>query len=101
MRRAAKGIWNGTVIVVILDLMVLMSHGKAPNKLPSSSAHKPVYSSLPLRRGTEPSSGCLIYEGARRHGLRGPLEVFRDTMLTTKGKPWHESDGDDMVMPST
>ena len=31
--------------------------------------------------------------------IAGPWEVFGDTMLTTKGKPWHESDGDDMVMP--
>jgi hypothetical protein len=34
--------------------------------------------------------------------IAGPWEVFRDTMLTTKGKPWHESDDmamDDMVMP--
>ena len=31
--------------------------------------------------------------------IGGPWEVFSDTMLTSKGKPWQESDGDDMVMP--
>jgi len=33
--------------------------------------------------------------------IAGPWEVFSDTMLTSKGKPWQESDGDDMVMPFT
>ena len=33
--------------------------------------------------------------------IAGPWEVFSDAMLTPKGKPWHESDGDDMVMPFT
>ena len=32
--------------------------------------------------------------------IAGPWEVFSDTMLTSKGKPWHETDGmDDMLMP--
>ena len=31
--------------------------------------------------------------------IAGPWEVFNDAMLTTKGKVWHESDGDDMMMP--
>ena len=31
--------------------------------------------------------------------IAGPWEVFSDAMLTSKGNPWHESDGDDMVMP--
>ena len=31
--------------------------------------------------------------------IAGPWEVFGDAMLTSKGKPWHEADGDDMMMP--
>ena len=30
--------------------------------------------------------------------IAGPWEVFSGAMLTTKGKPWHEVEGDDMVM---
>jgi len=41
----------------------------------------------------------LISAGANIMDIAGPLEVFSDAMLTSKGKPWHESDGDDMVMP--
>ena len=31
--------------------------------------------------------------------IAGPWEVFSDSMLTANGKQWHDSDGDDMVMP--
>jgi transcriptional regulator GlxA family with amidase domain len=96
MRRAAKGIWMAAVIVVILDLMVLMSHGKAPNKLPSST---PQTGTLKPPATGKINVAFLISEGADVMDFAGPWEVFRDTMLTTKGKPWHESDGDDMVMP--
>jgi transcriptional regulator GlxA family with amidase domain len=43
----------------------------------------------------------IISEGADVLDIAGPWEVFSDTMLTSKGSPWHESDGDDMVMPFT
>ncbi len=42
----------------------------------------------------------VISEGADVQDIAGPWEAFSDTMLTAKGKPWHESDGmDDMLMP--
>jgi hypothetical protein len=41
----------------------------------------------------------IISEGANVMDIAGPWEVFSDAMLTSKGNPWHESDGDDMVMP--
>ena len=41
----------------------------------------------------------IISDGADVMDIAGPWEVFSDTMLTSKGEPWHESDGDDMVMP--
>src|SRR5271165_3113073 len=31
--------------------------------------------------------------------IAGAWEVFSDSMLTSKGKPWHDSDGNDMLMP--
>jgi hypothetical protein len=96
MRRKCKGLWMAAVIAGILDLTVPMSHAQAPNKLPSST----------LQTGslTPPAMGkinvaFLISEGADVMDIAGPWEVFHGAMLTTKGKPWHESDWDDMVMP--
>jgi len=95
MRRTDKGLWMVVAIAGFLNLAVL-SQAKAPGKIPASArqAH-------PL---TPPASGkinvaFLISEGADVMDIAGPWEVFSDAMLTTKGKPWHESDGDDMVMP--
>jgi transcriptional regulator GlxA family with amidase domain len=99
MRKKGKGLWIAAVIVGILDLMAPMSHGQAPNQPPSSTLQ-----TGPLK---PPATGqinvaFLISEGADVLDIAGPWEVFRDAMLTTKGKPWHESDGmamNDMVMP--
>jgi transcriptional regulator GlxA family with amidase domain len=96
MRRKGKGIWITAVIVGILDLMVPMSHGKAPNKLPSSTLQN---GSLKPPATGKINVAFLISEGADVMDIAGPWEVFSDAMLTTKGKPWHEADGDDMVMP--
>jgi len=42
----------------------------------------------------------VISENADVMDIAGPWEVFSDAMLTSKGKPWHETDGmDDMLMP--
>ncbi len=42
----------------------------------------------------------VISEGADVMDIGGPWEVFSDTMLTARGKPWHETDRmDDMMMP--
>lgn len=92
----AKGLWVAVVIVGILNLAVFMSHAAAPDKIPAATqeaqALKP------------PATGkiivaFLISEGANVIDIAGPWEVFSDTMLKTDGKPWHESDGDDMIMP--
>ena len=95
MRRAVKGISMAAVIGVILYLMVITSQGKAPNKLPSSTQQTDA-----LR---PPATGkinvaFLISDLADVMDIAGPWEVFGDSMLTTKGKAWHPSDGDDMVM---
>jgi transcriptional regulator GlxA family with amidase domain len=95
MRRASKGLWMVALIVGILDLMVLMSHGQAPNKLPSSTQQT---GSLKPPATGKINVAFLISEGADVLDIAGSWEVFSDAMLTTKGKPWHQSDGDDMVM---
>ncbi len=41
----------------------------------------------------------VISDGANVIDIAGAREVFGDSMLTSKGKPWHEDAGDDMVMP--
>jgi transcriptional regulator GlxA family with amidase domain len=41
----------------------------------------------------------LISEGANVMDIAGPWEVSSDATLTANGKAWHESDGDDMMMP--
>jgi transcriptional regulator GlxA family with amidase domain len=44
----------------------------------------------------------VISEDANVMDIAGAWEVFSETMLTAKGKPWHETDGmnmDDMLMP--
>ncbi len=51
-----------------------------------------------------PASGKInvafvVSEGADLLDISGSWEVFNLAMLTSKGKPWHFSDGDDMVMP--
>ena len=81
MRRAAKGIWMAAVIVVILDLMVLMSHGKAPNQLPSSTQQT---GSLKPPATGKINVAFLISEGADVMDIAGPWEVFRDRCLQPK-----------------
>ena len=95
MRRAAKGIWMAAVIGVILNLMVLVSHGKAPNKLPPSTQQT---DALKPPAAGKINVAFMISERADVMDIAGPWEVFGDSMLTTKGKPWHVSDGEDMVM---
>lgn len=95
MRRTDMGVWMAVVIAGFLNLAVL-SQAKAPDKIPASAqqAH-------PLK---PPATGkikvaILISKGVDVMDIAGSWEAFGDTMLTTKGKPWHLSDGDDMVMP--
>lgn len=95
MRKKGKGLWIAAVIVGILDLMAPMSHGQAPNRPPSSTLQT---SSLKPPATGKINVAFLISEGADVMDIAGPWEVFGDAMLTTKGKPWHEADGDDMVM---
>jgi hypothetical protein len=73
-----------------------MSHGQSPNKLPSSALQA---GSLKPPATGKINVAVLISEGADVMDIAGPWEIFSDAALTTKGKPWHVADGDDMVMP--
>jgi transcriptional regulator GlxA family with amidase domain len=96
MRRKGKVLWIAAVIVGILDLMVPTSHGQAPNQAPSAT--QPAGSLKPPASG-KINVAFVISEGADVMDIAGPWETLHGAMLTTKGKPWNESDWDDMVMP--
>ena len=96
MRKIDKLLWIAVAIVGITDLAVFMSHAKAPDKVPASTAQ--------IRPLKPPVTGkinvaFIISEGANVMDIAGAWEVFGDSMLTSKGQPWHDSDGNDMVMP--
>jgi len=96
MRRTQKALWMAVVIVGIVNLAVFMSHAKAPGKTVGTTQ-----AARPLK---PPASGKInvafvISENANVMDIAGAWEVFSDTMLTAEGKPWHESDGANMVMP--
>jgi transcriptional regulator GlxA family with amidase domain len=96
MWSVAKGLWMFVVIAGVLNLAVFMSHAAAPDNAPASEQE-----ARPLK---PPAAGSinvafLISEGSNVIDIAGPWEVFGDVMLKRDGKPWHESDGDDMVMP--
>jgi len=96
MQKKANVLWVAPLVVGILGLMVPMGRGEARNKFPPSVAQ-----TVALK---PPATGrinvaVLISKDADVMDIAGPWEVFGAAMLTTKGKPWHESDGDDMEMP--
>jgi transcriptional regulator GlxA family with amidase domain len=96
MTKLRKALWIAVVIIGVMDLVVFVSNAKAPEKVAASKAQL-----QPLK---PPATGqinvaFIISEHANVMDIAGAWEVFSDSMLTAKGKPWHESDGDDMVMP--
>jgi transcriptional regulator GlxA family with amidase domain len=96
MKWTNTGLWMVATIVGIVYPAVFMSQAQVPDKLPASTRQ-----TRPLK---PPATGkinvaFLISQGANVMDIAGPWEVFSDAMLTTKGEPWHESNGDDMVMP--
>ena len=92
----ARGLWMAVVVAGILPLTLFVSHGKVAN--PGPGSRQEAGSLKPPATG-KINVAFLISKGADVMDIAGPWEAFGDTMLTTKGKPWHLSDGDDMVMP--
>ncbi len=96
MKWTKTGLWMAAVIAGTVNPAVFMSQAQEPDKIPASTR--------PNRPLKPPATGqinvaFLISQGADVMDIAGPWEVFGDAMLTAKGAPWHESDGDDMVMP--
>lgn len=91
-----KGRWTAVLIMGILQLTLFVSYGKRAGAGPDSRQET---GSLKPPASGKINVAFLISEGADVMDIAGPWEVFSDAMLTTKGQPWHESDGDDMVMP--
>jgi transcriptional regulator GlxA family with amidase domain len=69
---------------------------RTPNNVAASTVQ-----SAPLKPPTKGpiNVAFIISEGTNVMDIAGAWEVFGDAMLTSKGKPWQEADGDDMVMP--
>ncbi len=71
----------------------------------TSAPEKPAKATMEMRALTPPANGPInvafvISKGADVLDIGGSWEVFGETMLTAKGKPWHETDSlDDMLMP--
>ena len=97
MTRTKKLLWSAVAVIAVLDFTVYVSRAaKVPDNVAASTAQ-----TNPLK---PPAKGPInvafvISEGANVMDIAGAWEVFGDAMLTSKGKPWHPADGDDMVMP--
>lgn len=72
------------------------NHGGGPAEVSASTAQlQPL---KPPAKG-QINVAFVVSDGADVMDIVGPLEAFGDTMLTADGKPWHDTDGDNMVMP--
>jgi len=98
MTSAKKPFWIAVAVTTMLGCAASVSRAaKAPQEAASL-----IVQTTPLN---PPANGPInvafvISEGADVMDIAGPWEVFSDTMLTSKGKPWHETDAmDDMLMP--
>lgn len=97
MTRTKNLVWMAVAVVALLDCTFYVIRAvRTPNTVAASTVQ-----STPLK---PPAKGpinvaFIISEGANVMDIAGAWEVFGDAMLTSKGKPWHEADGDDMVMP--
>ena len=94
MTRTKKLLWIAVAMVALLDCVVYVSRAAKASEKTST-----VQTALqPPARG-QINVAFVISDSANVMDIAGAWEVFGDTMLTSKGKPWHEADGDDMVMP--
>jgi len=97
MTTTKKLFWIAAAVIALLNCAVYITRAvRTPYKAAASTAQ-----TSPLK---PPAKGpinvaVLISDGADVMDIAGAWEVFGDAMLTSKGKPWHDSDGDDMVMP--
>lgn len=95
MRKILKTLWITVAIVGAVGFAFFMGNAEASHQVATSTPQ--------VRPLKPPATGkinvaFIISENADVMDIAGPWEVFGDSMLTTKGKPWHPSDGNDMVM---
>lgn len=95
MTRTKKLLWIAVVVVAVLDFAVYMSRAAKAPVAASTAQSNPL---KPPAKG-QINVAFIISEGANVMDIAGAWEVFGDAMFTSKGKPWHQTDGDDMVMP--
>jgi len=90
--------WIAVAVTTVLGCAVCVSRAAgAPPKVAASTAQAAALK--PPSKGPI-NVAFVISEGADVMDIAGPWEAFSDAMLTSKGKPWHETDGmDDMLMP--
>ena len=96
MSNFGKALWTAAATVGIVCLLASISIANASDK-----ASTPLEHVGPLK---PPATGrinvaFIISEHANVMDIAGAWEVFGDTMITSKGTPWHDSEGNDMVMP--
>jgi len=97
MTRTKKLLWMVVAVVALVDCAVYVSRAvKGPDKVSASTVQ--ITALKPPAKGPI-NVAFVISDGANVMDIAGAWEVFGDAMLTSKGKPWHEADGDDMVMP--
>ncbi len=96
MKRVPRAFWMAVVALGVLALAVFIGRAAEPGKAKLSSVE--THPLKPPANGTI-NVAFLISNRADILDIAGSWEVFSETMLKPDGKPWHESDGDDMVMP--
>lgn len=96
MKRTKKLLWIAVAVIALLDSAVYVSRAA---KAPDNTASTAIPNSLKPPASGQINVAFVISDSANVMDIAGAWEVFGDTMLTSKGKPWHEADGDDMAMP--
>lgn len=87
----------------VAGTVACMSHTATPVKASSASPQAP--SAEPQVQPLKPPANgqinvaFIVSDSADVMDIVGPLEAFGDTMLTPDGKPVHDIDADNMVMP--
>ena len=95
MTRTKKLLWIVAAMAVLLNFAVYVSRAA---KASDESSTVQTTSLKPPAEG-QINVAFVISDSANVMDIAGAWEVFGDTMLTSQGKPWHEADGNNMVMP--
>ncbi len=94
MTRTKTLLWMVVAMIALLDSVVYVSRAAKASEKTST-----VQTALKPPASGQINVAFVISDSANVMDIAGAWEVFGDTMLTSKGNPWHETDGDDMAMP--